>query len=521
MSLVLDALVCAVSWAHVLLAPYTKVEESFNLHAVHDILFHGVQRDALEKYDHKIFPGAVPRSFIGSILLSWLSNHAIKLANDLSLITTKFDLQIVIRLVLASVNAQGLCLLRRAVSRRFGRPTSLLFTLITVTQFHLPFWMGRTLPNMLALPFVNLSFYLLLNREKNATRTSPRGASWAIASLTFAAVVLRAEIAGLLAMVALQLLFERSLSLARLIKVGIVAGLVSVALTVCIDSYFWGEWPLWPELSSVYFNVYQGKSAEWGVSPPWTYFTSSLPRLLMATGLLVPIGFVADARIRSFALPALGFVLLVSGLAHKEWRFVVYVVPPLNVAAAQGARYLVGKRKGTILGRLAFLLVAGLLLANASASVLLSHTSRANYSGGAALSALNTRYAGAPPVHVHIANLAAQSGASLFLQTHAPPFRGALGVRPLTPGAPWVYNKTENLTPADIAYDTSFTHVIAESEDALPHGKWQAVEAVHGYKRWNVRKDVLKLVREEGFQGLSGVLEMETEGKLWVFERRI
>ena len=57
------------------------------------------------------------------------------------------------RLIIASINALAICLLRRTVTRRFGRSTSLLFTLITVTQFHVPFWMGRTLPNMLALPF--------------------------------------------------------------------------------------------------------------------------------------------------------------------------------------------------------------------------------------------------------------------------------------------------------------------------------------------------------------------------------
>jgi hypothetical protein len=38
------------------------------------------------------------------------------------------------------------------------------------------------------------------------------------------------------------------------------------AVTVLIDSYFWDQWPLWPELFSIYFNVYEGKSAEWGVS---------------------------------------------------------------------------------------------------------------------------------------------------------------------------------------------------------------------------------------------------------------
>jgi hypothetical protein len=46
--------------------------------------------------------------------------------------------------------------------------------------------------------------------------------------LTFAAVIIRLEIAGLLGLFAIQLLFDGTLSITRLVKIGIISGLVSI-----------------------------------------------------------------------------------------------------------------------------------------------------------------------------------------------------------------------------------------------------------------------------------------------------
>lgn len=126
------------------------------------------------------------------------------------------------------------------------------------------------------------------------------------------------------------------------------------------------------------------------------------------------------------------------------------------------------------------------------------------------------------PVHVHIGNLAAQSGASLFLHANSPPYRPHLGIFPPSTSAahPWIYNKTENLTPANIAYDSPFTHAIAEGTDLLSVGLLHAAEVIDGFRGWKIRKDVLRLVRKDGlFIGLWKVLEMKKDTELLIFER--
>lgn len=60
---------------HLYISPYTKVEESFNIQATHDILKYGIPTHNVylrlkAQYDHMTFRGAVPRTFIGALILA-------------------------------------------------------------------------------------------------------------------------------------------------------------------------------------------------------------------------------------------------------------------------------------------------------------------------------------------------------------------------------------------------------------------------------------------------------------------
>ena len=67
---VLDYLPYTLALLYIAVSPYTKVEESFNLQAMHDMLHLGAD---VAQYDHHTFPGVVHRTFLGPFFVAIIS----------------------------------------------------------------------------------------------------------------------------------------------------------------------------------------------------------------------------------------------------------------------------------------------------------------------------------------------------------------------------------------------------------------------------------------------------------------
>lgn len=182
---------------------------------------------------------------------------------------------------------------------------------------------------------------------------------------------------------------------------------------------------------------------------------------------------------------------------------------------------MVSRPKSTLRGRLLFLAVPTLLGTNIVLTCVLTLTSINNYPGGQALTLFHEFYPRYPRAHVHISNLAAQTGASLFLQLNAAPLPPAVYGRKDYHRQSWTYNKTESLTIEELTGSKSVTHLIAESKpDTYVQRHWKVVASVEGFKQWKLDWAILKLRPSElATERLANAVKMYKEEKLWILER--
>jgi alpha-1,6-mannosyltransferase len=467
----INLLIPGLVLVHLFAAPYTKVEESFNIQATHDILKYGLPwanaTAITDKFDHATFPGSVPRTFAGALVLAGASSPFT------SILSSPDQVQMLARAILGLANALALLSLRSAVDTAYGKIAGRWFVLFQASQFHVMFYASRTLPNMFAFTATTVALRSLVLAKAVASKSarSQKRRRLALYLLTVAGVVFRSEIAILLAMETVVLLVQQRASLTKeVIPAGIAGAAIGLLVTVSVDSFFWQSFPTWPEWTGFYYNTVLGKSADWGTSPPTWYFINALPRLLlnpMTLLICIPLALGVKATQKTsqdILMPHLAFIGVYSLLPHKEWRFIVYSIPAFTAVASAGASWIWTRRAKTLVYRILSLALIATTLASFIASLGLMVISSLNYPGGAALQLLH-RIETEPGKSVHLDNLACQTGVTRFLQTQPT----------------WMYDKTEgNESLLDPVFWQQFDYVIAEDPKRII-GSWQVVDTIEGF----------------------------------------
>ncbi|GAU88964.1 hypothetical protein RvY_01570 [Ramazzottius varieornatus] len=424
----LDYLVLAVMGFYLATCPWTRVEESFNTQAIHDILFLGPK---LSEYDHQEFPGVVPRSFLGSAAVAAFSLVPKTIAVD-ALRASKVICLFIARSALGLSVFFTFRSLVRCIRINYGKDVGNWLVFITVSQFHFLFYATRFLPNMFAVPLVLMATTAWMYGDDKRM----------IKYACLAMIIFRSELCLLFGPMLLISLYQRTISVPTAVFHGLKNVSIALALTIIIDSYFWRR-PLWPEGEVLWFNTVKNQSSNWGTSPYLWYFYSVIPRLLLASSPLCLYGVAVNRSIRIFLLPFLTFVALYSFLPHKELRFIIYTAPVLNFSAAVSCA-LLWKQRSSLLK----LIVVSHIGLNIILSLLFLSISSRNYSGGDALYRLHQLESPKTDVHVFLDNFSLQNGISRFLHLNHN----------------WVYDKSDAVSFASPTDFGSFTHVIAEAK---------------------------------------------------------
>lgn len=538
---------------------YSKVEESFQLQATHDLYYHGLGPacqafwtanaggvEELESstlslkvqdlYDHLKFPGVVPRSFAGPLLLSmqcrlaWLvvrpaHRFISTVANAAGLSgydsTSTWEIppavvEYLARFFLLAWNWSGWFRLSRALNQRYASstsPTSSLpslgtyLLLVTASQFHMVYYASRMLPNVFATALTLHCFGAWVeNRIQQAAIL-----------LVVAAAVFRCDLVLLLFTVGLSWLVCRQLTVTRALVLGTATGAACLAVTIPLDSVLWQKWT-WPEGTVLYYNTVLNKSSDWGTSPWHWYWTAALPKALLLSLPLVPLSIlrlqevlnllanvskllhrsatpgllnlksIVDPTWLQYLLPAFGYVALYSFLGHKEVRFLFPALPLFNLGAAvalskvHAMAGIVFKDKPVHgVSKILYAVCIIALLLSLGASFAFVAVSRQNYPGGRALEVLtsNVREKSLSQVRVHVDVASAMTGVSKFAERQA---------RYATPEVDWTFAKSgyeaEHAAPSSSSL-ARFTHLLSEHPDVQG---FRILQAIPGNPRLDLKR---------------------------------
>lgn len=387
------------------------------------------------------------------------------------------------RAILGLYNAICLLVFRNSIRKAYGAATANWYGIFQACQFHVMFYASRTLPNFIPFGLSTVAVGLLI--EKTISKSKPHTTvEPSLLILTILGIVFRSELAIFLGTHTVYWFLKGHLTIPAIVLSGAVGLGYGLLLTVPVDSFLWQQYPLWPELTSFLFNIYEGRSIDWGVSPWYYYITNAMPKILfnpLIFGLCIPFTLL-NSSLRGSAVDLLtsnlAYIAIYSFQPHKEWRFIVYAIPAMTAAGAQGAAWIWNRRaKSAVYAFVSSALVLSCLTSLAASLMFLS-ISTLNYPGAAALDALQMLADGTKPsINVHMDVLTAQTGATLFLQL------------PSTVGfhnsSAWNFDKTDDKTGDGTLlrrpeFWAKFDYALAEKPEKCI-GAWEELAVVEGF----------------------------------------
>lgn len=463
------------AFLHMFYSPYTKVEELFNMQAIHDILKYGIFD--ISKYDHTKYSYGLSGSFIPPLIIATLMKPFIYLGiiETTTGSLTQMSLQFGARGIIAVMNILSIVFFKNCVQMKllkqllnpgsFGSkkkgtasknsiysvdeesivaPSSSLSYWVDVFllgQFHLMYYCSRSLPNfIIAFALSNVALGLMAMGKFNTS----------VFLLSFGGMVFNFElfllaIALVLGQIITESHFTNEIDLThflttekndskdRYIKIckqllwGVALG---ASLSFVIDSYFWGHSTI-PEVETFFINRNIGMNAG---EPVHAYFTKYLLIFFLPPTILALNYYGLQYSYDNFKMffvleaTALVYMCIMSLKPHKEWRFIAYIVPIMLVIGANGCSFtLININYKDPFGIIIPILISVSPIISLFISIVFSYLGSKNYPGGVALAKFNehilndetNKYVNAN-ITVHMDPLTCVTGATLFGEIDQP-----------------------------------------------------------------------------------------------------
>ena len=252
--------------------------------------------------------GARSWLFPGLIGLLWKLAAALGVHGALTLI-------VIAKMAVVLAGLAGIAASMRLAEKLSGTSGALLAGALSAAFPAMVVFGARCMTETVSGPLIVGAAVLLLEPGTRRARIA--------AALAASAVFFRYQngvvVVGLLALLFAQ---KRKQDAIQFAVVAAIVGLLGGAL----DWVTWGR-PFHAFIEYVQFNLVEGKASKWGTSPFGFYletaWSSTGPALL-----LVPLGLAAIwPRARGYVLIAVAYVLAHSLIPHKEYRFLLPIVP--------------------------------------------------------------------------------------------------------------------------------------------------------------------------------------------------